>query len=333
MQNPRSEARDLNRQAASLMLEGRLDEAIDLLNRAIALSPNYVTPYLNRAEILETQGRLDEAHADLRTARALSEASEAEETPVPVEPPPQPVSAREEASAGTGDQPLHFAIRYPQELSRGLNLPFFIGTFVKLILALPIILVLSLANGGISLGFVDTSDASAWENASFGGSLFIVAPFAILFLRRYPKGLWTLTTGLLRMQARVSVYLMSLGDRWPAFSLYEREDDPFEFELAYAPELNRWLNFPIFGTIVKFIAVIPHFIILLVVGIVVFIVIFLAQFAILFSGRFPAGMFKLVAGWLELSFRVAAYVYSMTDRYPPFELSPSSPRNGIPAPA
>ena len=306
------------------MVGGRLDEALELLNRAVAISPNYVTPYLNRAEVLETLDRIDEAHADLRTARALSEASE-EAPPARPEIADSDIASVQPALA-MADQPVHFAVQYPEELSRGLNLPFFIGTFVKLILALPIIIVLSLANGGISLGFVDSSDASTWENASLGGSLFIVAPFAILFLGRYPKGLWTLTTGLLRMQARVSVYLASLGDRWPAFSLHEREDDPFEFEIAYAPTLNRWLNFPLFGTLVKVILVIPHIIILVVIGIVVIIIIFLAQFAILFTGAFPRGMFRLVTGWLELSFRVAAYIYSMTDRYPPFELSPSTPR-------
>jgi hypothetical protein len=309
------------------MLEGRLDEAAELLSRAIAIAPNYITPYLNRAELLETQGRIDEAHADLRTARALAEAAEREEATAAAAAQALPAPAAEEESSGVvTDQPVRFAIQYPSELSKGLNLPFFIGTIVKVILALPIIVVLSLANGGISLNFIDTGDASTWENLSLGGSLFIVAPFAILFLGHYPRGLWTLTTGLLRMQARLSVYVASLGDRWPAFSLYERDDDPFEFEIAYAEQLNRWLNFPILGTIVKFILVIPHFIILVVVGIVVFILIFLAQFAILFTGRFPPGMFKLVAGWLELSFRVAAYVYSMTDRYPSFELSPSQPR-------
>jgi tetratricopeptide (TPR) repeat protein len=325
MQDPRTEARELNRQAAALMLEGRLNEALELLSRAIALSPNYVTPYLNRAEILETLGRMDEAHADLRTARALSEAAEPEETPVREPAPP----GIKEPATDAGDQPVRFAVQYPQRLSRGLNLPFFIGTFVKLILAFPILVVLALANGGISLGFVDSGDAGGLENASAAGSLFLIAPFAILFLGRYPKGLWTLTAGLLRMQARVSVYVASMGDRWPAFSLYERDDDPFEFEIAYSQELNRWLNFPILGTVAKVILVIPHFVILVAVGIVVFIVIFLAQFAILFTGQFPRGMFKLVAGWLELSFRVAAYIYSMTDRYPPFDLNPSAPRTSF----
>ncbi|MEX2238854.1 MAG: DUF4389 domain-containing protein [Dehalococcoidia bacterium] len=227
------------------------------------------------------------------------------------------------------EHPVHFAIRYPEKLSGGLNLPFFIGTVVKFILALPIIVVAAVANGGLNLGSGDP-DFGGSGGSGYGvaasGMLYYLAPFAIVFLARYPRGLWTLTYGLLRVEARLATYLFALTDRWPVFALDEREGDPFEFEIPFPEELNRWLNFPILGTLVKAILCIPHFIVLFFLALVAVLLLFIAQFAILFSGRFPESMFRFIAGMLQYGFRVAAYVYSMTDRYPPFDIDPGELR-------
>lgn len=229
----------------------------------------------------------------------------------------------------TGDYfPLRFAVRYPAQLSRWLNLPPFIGTLVKLVLAFPVIVVVGAISGGSLLAGLGESDNTLLQGASAASSVFLFAPFAILFTGRYPRGLWYLIVGLLRMQARISVYMASLSDRWPAFSLDEREDDVFDLEIHYPATLNRWLNFPLLGFIAKTIMVIPHLLILFFVGIAVFFVILYAQFVIASSGRFPPRLFDFVAGWLQLSFRVVAYVYSLTDQYPPFNFEPTAPRPG-----
>ena len=49
-----------------------------------------------------------------------------------------------------------------------------------------------------------------------------------------------------------------------------------------------------------------------------FVVVFIAQFAILFSGSFPEGMHTFVVGVGRWSTRVNAYLYALTDKYPPF---------------
>ncbi|HEY1538211.1 MAG TPA: DUF4389 domain-containing protein [Solirubrobacteraceae bacterium] len=49
------------------------------------------------------------------------------------------------------------------------------------------------------------------------------------------------------------------------------------------------------------------------------VVVFLAWFAILFTGRYPAGMYGFVAGYTRFATRLAAYAYLVTDAYPPFD--------------
>ncbi len=64
---------------------------------------------------------------------------------------------------------------------------------------------------------------------------------------------------------------------------------------------------------------IPHWIWLCIYGIGAFLVVICAWFAILFTGRYPAGMYEFVAGFLRYSTRVNAYSYLLVDEYPPFD--------------
>jgi hypothetical protein len=82
-------------------------------------------------------------------------------------------------------------------------------------------------------------------------------------------------------------------------------------------DLNRWLP------LVKWLLAIPHYIVLAFLYIAVFVVVIIAWFAILFTGRYPEGMFDFVVGVVRWSLRVTAYAFLLvTDRYPPFSLAP-----------
>lgn len=63
---------------------------------------------------------------------------------------------------------------------------------------------------------------------------------------------------------------------------------------------------------------IPHFFLLYFIGIAVFVVQFIAWWAILFTGKYPKGMFTFVEGYYRWTLRVYAYLGYMTDKYPPF---------------
>jgi len=66
--------------------------------------------------------------------------------------------------------------------------------------------------------------------------------------------------------------------------------------------------------------IIPHAIILYFLGIAAEIVVFFAWFIIVFAGRFPAGLWRFVSGYLRWSTRVNAYALLLTGKYPPFAL-------------
>ena len=152
----------------------------------------------------------------------------------------------------------------------------------------------------------------------------IIAFFAILFTAKYPRGLFDFNLGVLRWTWRVGFYsYQALGtDRYPPFTL-ESVDYPAELEIEYPERLSQGL------VLVKWwLLAIPHYIIVAFfqgsggergsgVGLVSILAIF-AAVALLFTGKYPKDIFKLVVGMNRWSYRVAAYAALMTDQYPPF---------------
>jgi hypothetical protein len=80
----------------------------------------------------------------------------------------------------------------------------------------------------------------------------------------------------------------------------------------YPERLSRWLIF------VKWLLAFPHFIVLMLYGIAYFVTLIIAWFAILFTGRYPRGLFDFAVGLLRWSARVTVYLNLMRDDYPPF---------------
>ena len=98
-------------------------------------------------------------------------------------------------------------------------------------------------------------------------------------------------------------------------------DYPIDVRADYPERSSRgWAALTIL--LLKFLALIPHFFVLVFLGIAQFFVALVAQVAVVVSGEYPAGMFAFVAGVLRWGTRVSAFILSLSDRYPPFTLQP-----------
>lgn len=75
-----------------------------------------------------------------------------------------------------------------------------------------------------------------------------------------------------------------------------------------------------FLPLVKWLLAVPHYIVLIVLGIVAVPAVIVAFFAVLITGRYPRAIFDYMVGVMRWSWRVNAYILLMTDRYPPFTL-------------
>jgi hypothetical protein len=146
------------------------------------------------------------------------------------------------------------------------------------------------------------------------GVIGFIAWFAILFTKRYPRGLFDFVVNVNRWSANVGAYTGLLRDEYPPFS-WEPGQYAVTYEVDYPEELSRWLIF------VKWLLAIPHYIVLLFLFIAAAVVGFIAWFAILFTKRYPRGLFDFVVGVNRWNLRVNAYTSLLRDEYPPFSLS------------
>ena len=145
--------------------------------------------------------------------------------------------------------------------------------------------------------------------------LQFIAFFAILFTKKWPRGLFDFTVQIYRWTGNVYAYAFLLQrDEYPPFS-GEPGQYPLTLEVEYREDLSRWLIF------VKWLLAIPHYIVLAFLGLAASVAVLIAFFAILFTGRYPRGLFDFVVGTARWWVRVNAYAHwLMTDRYPPFSL-------------
>ncbi len=144
--------------------------------------------------------------------------------------------------------------------------------------------------------------------------LFAATLLMILFRRRYPRWWFDFALELTRFGVRVGAYLALLTDRYP--STVEHQSVALDLDYPDAErDLNRWLP------LVKWFLAIPHYFVLFFLFIGAFVAVVVAWFAILFTGRYPRGLFDYVVGVGRWTLRVEAYAMLLTtDRYPPFSL-------------
>lgn len=202
--------------------------------------------------------------------------------------------------------PVRFSVDRPdRELNR-------LTTFLRLFMAIPILIVLGSVSGGTWEWSYEQGTAVA---AGAGGLLFFGPLLMILFRQKYPRWWFDWSRELLRFSARVGIYLSLMDDRYPSTD----EHQSVHLDVDYpnvAQDLNRWLP------LVKWFLAIPHYVVLVFLYVAAVVAVVIAWFAILFTGRYPRGLFDFIEGVTRWHNRVVGYALLLvTDRYPPFRLA------------
>lgn len=200
------------------------------------------------------------------------------------------------------DFPATLQIDYPdRDLDR-------VTTFFRPFTIIPIAILLALVSGPSS-----RSEASRYALES-GGIVFLPTMLMLLFRGKYPRWWFDWNVALTRFGLRVTAYLALLRDEYPSTD----DEQAVHLDVPYpeAARLSRGLP------LVKWLLAIPHYVVLGVLSLAAVGAVLVAWLAVLFTGRYPRGLFAFVEGVLRWWVRVLAYGFLLTtDRYPPFRLA------------
>jgi len=199
--------------------------------------------------------------------------------------------------------PASLSVDYPD---RKLNR---LTTFFRMFVAIPILIIC-----GLLIGAAVNWTQHGWNGQyTAGGLIALPTMLMLVFRQKYPRWWFDWNLAITRFTARISAYLMLLGDEYPSTD----EEQAVHVDIPYpdAMELNRWLP------LVKWIMAIPHYIVLFFLYIANWVVVIIAWFAILFTGSYPKSLFDFAVGVLRWSLRISTYAFILTtDQYPPFSL-------------
>jgi hypothetical protein len=181
---------------------------------------------------------------------------------------------------------------------------------------IPIAIVLSVVSGGsYNFDWGGSNDASSTFVAA-GGFLFLAPLLIILFREKYPRWWFDWNLELSRFTNRVATYWALMSDTYPSTDEHQYVRLDIDYPDA-KNDLSRGMP------LVKWFLAIPHYFVLFFLYIGAFFAVVFAWFAILFTGRYPRGLFDFVEGVIRWHMRVTGYAFLLvTDRYPPFRLSP-----------
>jgi hypothetical protein len=204
------------------------------------------------------------------------------------------------------EYPVKFSVDYPD---RDLNR---LTTFFRIFTVIPIAIV-----AGLLAHYTYSSEFDlAYYAGGTIGLIGLPSGLMILFRKKYPRWWFDFNIELMRFVSRISIYVALMDDEYPSTDEQQAVHLDFPYPDVEA-DLGRWM--PVF----KWLLAIPHYIVLGFLYIGVFFALIGAWFAILFTGRYPRGIFTFVEGVYRWQNRVYGYAFALvTDRYPPFQLKP-----------
>jgi hypothetical protein len=184
--------------------------------------------------------------------------------------------------------PVTFEVDYVERRNR-------LTTFFRLLLVIPVAIVLYVFGIVASIAIV-------------------IAWFAIVITGRYPQGLYDFVADFNRFLARVTAYAVLLSDPYPPFS---GADDPaYPVRMHFSGPLEQYSRLK---TFFRIILAIPIMVLRYVLNLLLEVGAFAAWFVILFTGKMPRGLFDLMVLANSYTARSDAYVFLLTETYPPFQ--------------
>jgi Domain of unknown function (DUF4389) len=183
--------------------------------------------------------------------------------------------------------PVSFEADYVENRNR-------LTTFFRLILMIPVAIVLYLFGIIASIAIV-------------------IAWFAIVITGHYPNSLYEFVANFNRFLARVTAYGALLTDDYPPFSGSDEQAYPVRMEFNQLEQYSR------LKTLVRIILAIPIVIMRYVMGLLLEVGAVAAWFVIVITGKMPRGLFDLMVLANSYTARSDAYLYLLTETYPPFQ--------------
>jgi hypothetical protein len=144
-----------------------------------------------------------------------------------------------------------------------------------------------------------------------------IAWFALVFTGRYPQGMYDFVAKGMRMLGRVNAYYYLLTDQYPPFD--GEPDDAYPVRIQVGPPQDSYDRVKVFF---RGLLLIPVWIVAYLYALGLAVVTFIAWFAIVFTGKYPAGMFDFARNASAYMLRANAYMFLLTDQFPPVSEEP-----------
>jgi Domain of unknown function (DUF4389) len=212
-------------------------------------------------------------------------------------PPPPPATTTNIPLGGSG-YPVNLTVARDEGQNRLWGIPF-VGLAIRAILVIPQAIVLWIL--ALAVGFV---------------MLFSWLP--ILINGRQAEFIYAIIGGYLRLATRVGGYVLLMTGKYPPFG--PGGEHTIDLTFDETEQQNRLWGIPIVGLWVRWILLIPHFIVLFFIGIVFAFVTLVTWIPVLVNGRTGDWVVRWVGGFYRWFNRVYAYALLLTGKYPPFRL-------------
>jgi hypothetical protein len=141
----------------------------------------------------------------------------------------------------------------------------------------------------------------------------VIAWFAIVITGRFPEGLYGFIAGWTRFITRTTGYVSLLTDKYPSFGGADDPSYPIRMQFAALDRYSR------LKTLLRIILAIPSVILRYVMGLLLEIGALAAWIVIVITGKLPRGLFDLMVLANSYTARSDAYIYLLTETYPPFQ--------------